>query len=205
MDGYDSATTGLIITDPYNEFISEGGRVWAMTKQVAEAVGMLDNMRQIASTARAAGIQVFYSQHRRWRPGEYEGWRQLTDGQARAAELRLFPADGWGGQWHPDFVPQPGDVLIHEHWAQSGFANTDLDMQLKQHNIQKIIIVGMIANTCIESTGRFGMELGYHVTLVRDATAANSMEAMHAALEINGPTFAHAITDTKSLVAAISS
>ena len=49
------------------------------------------------------------------------------------------------------------------------------------------------------------MELGYHVTLVRDATAANSMEAMHAALEINGPTFAHAITDTKSLVADISS
>jgi hypothetical protein len=30
------------------------------------------------------------------------------------------------------------------------------------------------ANTCVESTGRFGMEFGYHVTLVKDATAAFS-------------------------------
>jgi nicotinamidase-related amidase len=74
------------------------------------------------------------------------------------------------------------------------------DAQLKQHGIRKIILVGMVANTCIESTGRFGMELGYHVTLVRDATAAFSPEAMHAAHEINGPTFAHAILRTEELL-----
>jgi len=37
------------------------------------------------------------------------------------------------------------------------------------------------------------MELGYHVTLVRDATAASTHEVMRAAHEVNGPTFAHAI------------
>lgn len=26
----------------------------------------------------------------------------------------------------------------------------------------EIILVGFVANTCIESTARFGMELGYH-------------------------------------------
>lgn len=45
-----------------------------------------------------------------------------------------------------------------------------------------------------------GHELGYHVTLVRDATAAFSAEAMHAAHEIDGPTFAHAILTTAELV-----
>jgi nicotinamidase-related amidase len=29
--------------------------------------------------------------------------------------------------------------------------------------------VGFIANSCVEATGRYGMELGYHVTLVEDA------------------------------------
>ncbi len=52
-------------------------------------------------------------------------------------------------------------------------------------------LVGMIASTCIEATGRYGMELGYDVMLVRDATAAFSLEAMHAAHEINRPTLAH--------------
>jgi nicotinamidase-related amidase len=39
-----------------------------------------------------------------------------------------------------------------------------------------------------------------HVTLVRDATAAFTREMMHAAHELNGPTFAHAIVTTAELV-----
>jgi nicotinamidase-related amidase len=39
-------------------------------------------------------------------------------------------------------------------------------------------------NTCIEATARLGMELGYHVTLIKDAIAALSHEGMHAALEV---------------------
>ena len=67
--------------------------------------------------------------------------------------------------------------------------------------MEKIIVVGMLANTCVEATARCGAELGYHVTLVRDATAAFSSEAMHAAHEIDGPTFAHATTD--AVIAAL--
>jgi nicotinamidase-related amidase len=47
------------------------------------------------------------------------------------------------------------------------------------------------------------MELGFHVTLVRDATAARSPEAYHAALNIDGPTYAHEILTTAELVKAI--
>jgi nicotinamidase-related amidase len=78
--------------------------------------------------------------------------------------------------------------VVCEHWGSSGFANTDLDLQLKQHGIRRIVLTGLVANTCIEATGRSGMELGYHVTLVKDATAAFSQEAMRAAHVINGPT-----------------
>ena len=60
----------------------------------------------------------------------------------------------------------------------------------------------MAANTCIEATARGGAELGYHVTLVRDATTAFSPEAMQAALDLNGPTFVHAILTTDAVIAA---
>ena len=66
-----------------------------------------------------------------------------------------------------------------------------------------MIVVGMAANTCIEATARGGAELGYHVTLVRDATAAFSPAAMQAALDLNGPTFAHAILTTDAVIAAL--
>jgi len=47
------------------------------------------------------------------------------------------------------------------------------------------------------------MELGFHVTLVRDGTAARSKEAYHPALSIDGPTYAHEILTTAELVKAI--
>ena len=66
-----------------------------------------------------------------------------------------------------------------------------------------MIVVGMAANTCIEVTARGGAEIGYHVTLVREATAALSPAAMQAALDLNGPTFAHAILTTDAVIAPL--
>jgi len=58
----------------------------------------------------------------------------------------LHPAKGsWGGQFHDDFQPQPGDVIIKEHWGSSDFADTDLDQQLKQYDIDRVILIGMPA------------------------------------------------------------
>ena len=64
-------------------------------------------------------------------------------------------------------------------------------------------MIGLLANTCIEATGRYAMELGYHLTLVKDAAAAFSRDQMHAAHELNGPNFAHAILTTSELVAML--
>jgi nicotinamidase-related amidase len=118
-------------------------------------------------------------------------------------KCRPSPRAHGAGSGTPNSRRNGDDVVIKEHWAQSGFANTDLDVQLKQHGIVKVIVIGLLANTCIESTSRFAMELGYHVTLVKDATAASSRERMHAAHELNGPNFAHRILTTAELVAAM--
>ncbi len=95
-----------------------------------------------------------------------------------------------------EFVPAPGDIVAQEHWCSSGFANTDLDLQLKKHGIHQLIVIGLVAHTCIEATVRYAAELGYDVTVVRDAVADYSDEMMHAALDINMPNYASAIVDT---------
>jgi nicotinamidase-related amidase len=200
---YDPADTALLVVDPYNDFMSEGGKLYDQIKDVADSVDMFGNLRKLIPAARSAGLKIFVLPHRRYQKGDYENWRQRTAPQVMAMKNKVFERGTWGGEFHPEFGPQKGDVVVHEHWAQSSFANTDLDFQLKQHGIRKIILVGMVANTCIESTGRFGMELGYHVTLVKDATAAFSREAMQAALEVNWPTFAHSILTTAPLLAEI--
>jgi nicotinamidase-related amidase len=197
---YAADRTALLVVAPYNDFMSEGRKFYEATRETAESVGFYDNIRTLIPAVREARIQVIIVPHHRWREGDYEGWRHINPAQVRANESRGFAAGSWGGEFHPEFGTHPGDVVVLEHWAQSGFASTDLDEQLKQRGIEKIILVGMVANTCIESTARFGMELGYHVTLIKDATAAFSQDGMHAAHEVNGPRFAHAILSAKELL-----
>jgi nicotinamidase-related amidase len=197
---YRRESTALLFVDPYNDILSEGGLVWPRLKEVAQEVGLLENLRAIHRAARAAGIRIFIVPHRQWEPGDYERWRHINPTQRTIMLRHSFARGTWGGEFHVDFAPRDNDIVVQHHWGQSGFANTDLDMQLKQHGISHVVLIGLLANTCIESTARFAMELGYHVTLVRDATAAFTRELMHAAHELNGPTFAHAIVTTKELI-----
>jgi nicotinamidase-related amidase len=174
-----------------------------MIREVAADVRLLDNLRAAVDAARKADIQVVYGPHRRWQPGDYDNWDHPNPTQRLLQQRHTFAKGTWGGEWHPDFVPREGDIVVQEHWGQSGFANTDLDFHLKQQGITHVIVVGLLANTCIESTSRFAMELGYHVTLVRDATAAFTREMMRAAHKLNGPTFAHEILTTAGWIAAL--
>lgn len=202
-DSYTRDRTALLFVDPYNDFLSDAGKLWPLVEGVAKEVGLLDNLKTITAAIRKAGIQIFIVPHHRWEPGDYEGWDHPTPHQVASGKMQSFAKGSWGGEWHPDFAPQEGDIIIKEHWGQSGFANTDLDFRLKQQGIVNVIVIGLLANTCIESTSRFAMELGYHVTLVKDATAAFTKEMMHAAHELNGPSFAHEILTTAELVAAL--
>ena len=49
---YDKGTTALLVVDPYNDFISEGGKIWPRIKAVAEANNCVPHMLQILNTAR---------------------------------------------------------------------------------------------------------------------------------------------------------
>ena len=199
-----ASSTGLVVIDPYNDFISEGGKVWDRLRDVAEANRCVPHMAEVLAAARAVDIRVFYALHRRYRPGDYETWQHVAPVQRAAWSRRTFEYGTWGGEIRAELSPQPGDIVAQEHWCSSGFANTDLDLLLKRHGIHQLIVMGLIAHTCVEATVRFAAELGYHVTLVKDATADYSDLEMRAALEVNLPNYASSIVTTDEVVSALS-
>ena len=137
---YAADRTALLIVDPYNDFMSEGGKFYEATRETAEAVGFYGNMRKLIPAIRAARIHVIIVPHHRSREGDYKGWKHMNPSQVRANQAQAFAAGGWGGEFHPEFGPHHGDIVVLDHWAQSGFANTDLDAQLTQRGIEKIIL-----------------------------------------------------------------
>ena len=51
---YDKGMSALLVVDPYNDFISEGGKIWPRIKAVAEANDCVSNMLEVLNAARAA-------------------------------------------------------------------------------------------------------------------------------------------------------
>jgi len=201
---YNTQLAALLVVDPYNDFISEGGKIWPRIKAVAEANDCVPHMQQVLNAARQVKLRVFYAMHHRYRPGDYETWKYIAPIQRAAWRSKSFEYGTWGGEFRAEFEPKPGEIVASEHWCSSGFANTDLDLQLKKCGIHQLIVIGLIAHTCIEATVRYAAELGYEVTVVKDATADYSDEMMRAALDVNIPNYASAVVATKEIVASIS-
>ena len=170
---------------------------------MARRTGVHAHLSSLTAAARASGPQIVIVPHHRWSPGERDGWRHPNPYLSAGCQGQVFAAGSWAGEWYPPLTPVAGDLIGTEHWGSSGCANTNLNSLLKQRGIPQRILVGLIANTRIESTGTYAVELGYQLSLARDATAAASDEAMRCAHDVHGPTDAHHIVTTAEVLAAL--
>jgi ureidoacrylate peracid hydrolase len=55
---YDKQLTALLVIDPYNDFISEGGKVWDRIKAVAEANACVPHMLQVLDERYALSLRT---------------------------------------------------------------------------------------------------------------------------------------------------
>jgi ureidoacrylate peracid hydrolase len=172
---YDKEITALIVIDPYNDFISEGGKIWDRMK-AAEANNCVPNMWQVLYAARKAGLRVFYALHHRYRPGDYETWKYIAPVQKAAWVHKSFQYGTWGGEIRREFEPQPGDIVAPRALGFQWFRQHGFGFAAQETRIHKLIVMGLIAHTCVEATVRYAAELGYEVTMVKDATADYSDE-----------------------------
>jgi hypothetical protein len=85
--------------------------------------------------------------------------------------------------------PDSADLLADEETQ---------DDQGRQDDVRVVVAVGLVV-----ILPGFDGQAAVADTLVKDATAAFSREAMQAALEVNWPTFAHSILTTAQLLAEI--
>ena len=54
LPSYSKDDTALLIIDPYNDFMSEGGKLYKQTLETAKEVGFHENMRKLIPAVRAA-------------------------------------------------------------------------------------------------------------------------------------------------------
>lgn len=87
--------------------------------------------------------------------------------------------DSFGAQVIDELNPKVGDIVIPKK-VYNGFFDTSLDRELKQRNINNIVITGIHTHVCVLLTATGGFELGYNVTVLEDCITTDN-EAMRKA------------------------
>ncbi|MCE2476231.1 MAG: cysteine hydrolase [Alphaproteobacteria bacterium] len=200
---YDPAKTAILLIDPYNDFLSQGGKAYFLGESTIKSANLIENLKNLVTAARAAGAKVVYVPHAHYEPGVYDQYPFLNPTQSSIARFAVFEKGSWGAEYHPDLKKQPGDLEAQYHRLASGFAGTDLQALLVGAGIERVVVAGMRGPTCIASTAYYAVELGYHTTLLSDGIAAFGQEEVDAVVNVSFPTYGHKIMRTEALIAAL--
>jgi nicotinamidase-related amidase len=176
----DLKKTALVIVDPQNDFLSEGGVVWDLVGKGVTETKVVEHLIKLKKTAKEVGIPVFYSPHY-YSDEEFKSWMHLNPIDKMMFDRKMFRKGTWGAEFHPHLQPDENTIVLAPHKALSNFWTGDIAIQLRQRNLQTIILGGMSANLCVESHLRDAIEHGFDVIVVKDATTGPGPDATKAA------------------------
>ncbi len=195
--------TALLVIDPVNDFLSEGGAAWEMTKATVQMHDVVGHLKQAIAGARERGIPVLMGPMAYTEEDYAEHALHRRSGINRLMyETKMFLAGSWGADFHPELQPAPGDVVLQPHKGTDVF-ETDLPEHLERLGVTHLVIAGMTANLCCEGTGRHATEHGYDVTYLSDAIGSESVPSYEAAIKLNYPLIGNGVMEVEEFLAAL--
>jgi ureidoacrylate peracid hydrolase len=203
--GFPQGRTALLVIDPVNDLLSEGGAAWDMTRSTVTLHDVVGHLRQAIAGARQHGVPVLFGPMAYTEEDYVDGKLQCRCGINRIMfEKRMFLAGSWGADFHPDLRPREDEIVLLPHKGTDVF-ETDLPTHLERLGITHLVIAGMAANLCCESTGRHAVEKGYDVTYLSNAIGAETLAAYEAAIHVNYPMVANAVMTVDEFLVAMDS
>ena len=201
--GFAPEHTVLLVIDPVNDFLSEGGAAWDLTRNTVRRHDVVGNLRRAIDGARARGVPVIFAPMAYTLEDYAEHELHRRNGIHRIQfERKMFLAGSWGADFHPQLQPQSTDIILLPHKGTDVF-RTDLPEHLARLGTTQLVIAGMTANLCVESTGRHAAEEGYDVTFLADAIGSENIPSYEAAVRVNLPLIGNAVMTVEEFLGAI--
>lgn len=194
--------TALLVIDPVNDFLSEGGAAWDLTKNTVQMHDVIGNLKRAIEGARERQIPVLFGPMA-YTEEDYanEGLHRRTGINRIMFERKMFLAGSWGADFHPDLQPLQDEILLLPHKGTDVF-ETDLPDHLSRLGITHLVIAGMTANLCCGSTGRHAAEAGYDVTYLWDAIGSENIPSYEASINLDFPLVGNGVIRVEDFLAA---
>lgn len=175
--------TALVVVDMQNDYCTPEGIIASMGFDVSWADEVARRINHfIEASAPYIDLRVFL---RTIIPAHLRS-RALSDQYARSPLRRVVSP-----HLSEFFGVSPGesDVVVTKH-RYSGFMGTPLDATLRANGIETLLVAGVTADVCVDSTVRDGFMLDYGVVVLSDCTEATTPERYHHTLSLLDTFFA---------------
>jgi len=143
--------TALLIVDIQNDYFPGGNM------ELLGSVEAAINAARLLDAARQAKWPIIHVQHLSTRPG-----------------ATFFIPGTPGVEIHQAVKPLHSEVVISKHYPNS-FRETCLHELLRETNIERLLICGMMSHMCIDATTRAAFDLGFTCTVAHDACATRDL------------------------------
>ena len=185
----DKSRAAVIVVDMINEFCKLPGKM--VLPGCETLVGPQLSVIEAARRAGAPEIWVHDSHRRNMRRD-----REFLKRTPHCEE----------GTWAVEIIDELGarddEIHVVKH-RYSSFFQTDLDVTLKDMQVDQLVIFGVVTNICVRSTVHDAFFNGYEVVVPRDCCAATGPREQESTLYDISTHFG-IVTDAGSVVAALS-
>jgi ureidoacrylate peracid hydrolase len=177
-ESFDGPTTALMVVDMQNYFVTEP---YLAACPVAKEI--VPSINRLATAMRKAGGKVIWVQNAAPWASE-QNWatqkERYTPDKAKQRWEAMQPG-AHGFELWPELDVRADDLrVVKRRYSAFTPGSSDMDMVLKDHRIETVIVTGVATNACCESTARDAMMLNYRAVMVSAGCAAVTDEE-HAA------------------------
>mmetsp|Transcript_23324 Transcript_23324/g.33292 ORF Transcript_23324/g.33292 Transcript_23324/m.33292 type:complete len:711 (+) Transcript_23324:166-2298(+) len=133
---------------------------------------MIHNTKRLLDSARKNKIQVIFT----YLEALTDDCRDVSLDYKLSGDLSSLPGPSNPAKFVPGIKPIVGVDISLPKTSCSVFQSTKLEYILRNLQVEQLLVVGQLTDQCVESAVRDAADLGFFVTVVNDACAANSAD-----------------------------
>jgi biuret amidohydrolase len=169
----DTTKTALVIIDMQRDFLEPGGFGEALGNDVSKLARIVGPLRKLLTVVRDAGMTVIHTREGH-RPDLSDAPRAKIERGGptmRIGDLgpmgRILVRGEIGHDIIPELYPLASEPIIDKPGKGAFFA-TDLDLILRNHCIEALLVCGVTTEVCVHTTVREANDRGYRCIVVAD-------------------------------------
>jgi ureidoacrylate peracid hydrolase len=172
ISALDPACTALLVVDMQNAFVHDEGTLGASGVDVAPAQATIPRHRALIERCRSAGVPVIWTQQVHLPDDASRARKRLASHTAKRKRVSAL-----SGTWDAEIVDELKDLVddrtfvVVKHRFGS-FYETRLDELLRMLGVEALLVTGVTANACVDTTLREAYLRDYDVVAVTDCIAA---------------------------------